>query len=394
MRTFLISFILIFAFLGGSQTSKAELAKYETRHYTLYTDLGSDMAGRIGKRMDAMYNEYSARMVDFGTADRSNRCVLMVFAKQADFLTTLGEERSSLLGLYVPKLNAVLTYVGDHNMAEVFQTLQHEAFHQFAANYINMELPIWLNEGLAEVFGESLWTGSTFQMGQATPGRISYLQELHQRGSLIGVRQLMTMTHDEWHQWTDDPANINIAYTQSWAMAHFLIFGEERNGVPAYRSYFLLMLRYIHQGYTPDQAFGKAFAGDYDGFESRFRAWIPSIKPAPLSVAVENQQIIGAVLAHIATKGGRPRDLDGLKLMMKTFGPSLIWRGSPLPSNTDGFFRDATGRYLNGSDIYFETGPGGPIPNLVYRYSANVVLRTRFVGSSEKMEADLSIESN
>ena len=43
----------------------AEMRRIESRHYNIWTDLESGFADDLAKRMDAMYDEYSRRLVDF-----------------------------------------------------------------------------------------------------------------------------------------------------------------------------------------------------------------------------------------------------------------------------------------------------------------------------------------
>jgi hypothetical protein len=53
-------------------------------------------------------------------------------------------------------------FAGDRLMAYVpagasalgWHVVQHEGFHQFVAQVIRGDMPIWANEGLAEYFGE------------------------------------------------------------------------------------------------------------------------------------------------------------------------------------------------------------------------------------------------
>src|SRR5208282_5455503 len=65
------------------------------------------------------------------------------------------------------------------------RTLQHEAFHQFASVAIGKNLPTWINEGLAQVFEEGIWTGDGFILGQVPPRRLRQLRKDMDGGTLV-----------------------------------------------------------------------------------------------------------------------------------------------------------------------------------------------------------------
>ena len=61
-----------------------------------------------------------------------------------------------------PRLMGV---AGELENAFTWHLIQHEGFHQFAAAVIGGDRPVWVNEGLAEYFGEAIFTGDGFIAG-------------------------------------------------------------------------------------------------------------------------------------------------------------------------------------------------------------------------------------
>ena len=62
-----------------------------------------------------------------------------------------------------------MAFAGEHITAYTWHTVQHEGFHQFAHAVIGGDIPTWLNEGLAEYFGEALFTGGRVRPRRGPP---------------------------------------------------------------------------------------------------------------------------------------------------------------------------------------------------------------------------------
>src|SRR5205823_13303196 len=110
------------------------------------------------------------------------------------------------------------------------RTLQHEAFHQFAFYAIGRNMPVWLNEGVAEVYQEGIFPGKGFTLGQAPPWRVQLIQADISTGKLIDFRQFLQLGHKQWAINMSDDAESESQYNQAWVMAHFLIFATDEEG--------------------------------------------------------------------------------------------------------------------------------------------------------------------
>jgi len=99
--------------------------------------------------------------------------------------------------------------------------VQHEGFHQFAHAVIRGELPPWVNEGIAEYFGESIFTGDAFVTGIIPPFRLKRVQSEIQTNRFKSVKSMMLLSHQQWN------SEMEIEnYDQAWSMVHFLAQGE------------------------------------------------------------------------------------------------------------------------------------------------------------------------
>ena len=147
--------------------------------------------------------------------------------------------------------------------AQTWHIVQHEGFHQFAHAVIGGELPVWVNEGLAEYFGESLFTGDSFVTGVIPPDRLARIKEKIRNNTFKPVPAMMLMTSAEWN------AAMQIDYyDQAWSMAHFLAHGDDGK----YQAAFSNFMIDIGRGKDWQKAWQANF-GSAEGFEERWKQW-------------------------------------------------------------------------------------------------------------------------
>src|SRR5437763_16402672 len=99
-----------------------------------------------------------------------------LFQSRGDDISFPGNRIQSSGGVFMPAKHTLAAFLEGQGHDGLRRTLQHEAFHQFAFSAISPDLPIWLNEGLAQLFEEALWTGNGFMLGQVPPRRIRQMK--------------------------------------------------------------------------------------------------------------------------------------------------------------------------------------------------------------------------
>ncbi len=108
----------------------------------------------------------------------------------------------------------------------MFETLFHEGFHAFATNYLfaDKEIPRWLNEGMASYFEMSVVEAGELIHGAAHPGFLKILRDQPKdkpgfyplEKILKAGPEMFLVTH------LAQVERSNMAYAQSWAIAHYL----------------------------------------------------------------------------------------------------------------------------------------------------------------------------
>lgn len=124
-------------------------------------------------------------------------------------------------GIYIP--GEEKHYVAlrlDTETENPFHALYHEYTH--ALIHLNFSgLPAWLDEGLAEFYGNTVINGKDIQTGKADKSHLYLLQQ----SKLIPVDVLLQVDHTS--PYYNEQNRASVFYAESWALVHFLLLDPE-----------------------------------------------------------------------------------------------------------------------------------------------------------------------
>jgi len=272
------------------------LKPYPSKYYIIYTDLDANAVREASARMTAMAEEYRRRTKGFAGVIRK-RLAFYLYSKLEDYHEAGAPKGSA--GVYHPGKEALMAVAQHGTGDQLWYVVQHEGFHQFVHMVIGGQIPIWVNEGMAEYFGQGVWTGDGFVTGVIPPGRLKSLQGYIREEKLTPFREMLLMTHTKWSgdltdsdkpgdadgtkktgETDDDRARrARINYDQAWSMVHFLVHAH--NG--KYRKPFSSMIRDISRGRNGATAFQSRFGRNLKAFEKRYKDWWLSQPEHPTS---------------------------------------------------------------------------------------------------------------
>jgi hypothetical protein len=281
---------------------------FDTPHYMLKTDIPDEYAREADLRMTRMFEEYTRRTASFANAF-SGKFPFIMYENKEDYYKAgaLGGSAGEFDG---SKLMAI---AGSKSTPEVWHTVQHEGFHQFAAMTIRARLPVWLNEGLAEFFGEAIWTGDNFVSGYIPPFRLKLVKKAITEKKWK-FAEMLAMSNEEWNaKLTYDN------YTQAWAMTHFLAKGDNDK----YQRAFSMYINLMNKGQSPNDAWAIVFGRDVKGFQEKCEKWWMGLPDDPTADLLEKAEVqsLTSILARAELQGqkfssfdeflekGRPTDL-------------------------------------------------------------------------------------
>jgi len=397
MPRILIRLLIVLILLPLPHIARAQdLRVFQTNHYRIHTDLDQELSDDLATRLEGMYAEYARRLADFPRPADSRPLEVYLVHDQQKYLHLAGITLAGTGGAFNASRHLLAAFLDGQGRDSLRRTLQHEAFHQFAADAIGPSLPIWLNEGLAQVFEEGIWDGHGFLLGQIPPRRVRELMKMIHENTLIEFTSMLTMSPAHWSAGWHDPDISSRRYNQAWAMTHFLIYAADSTGRPKYRDRLLQMLKLIHNGEDGDAAFRQALSDNVGGFRDRFMEFARAMRPTPQATLLEDQSTLADMLVAMAKKGRYINTMDQFKNTMIREHWIIHYRSGGLQwesaSDPGVYFRSADGAPLTDEEEHFELAGSRPLEDLVCRRDG-LSLRTRFSESNGKIEHETLVES-
>ena len=254
---------------GGTPLPEG-MNRYETRYYIVYSDLDPEQVKDAALRMTRMAEEYYERTKTFSGVIRQ-KFPFYLFKDAEDYYAAGAPPGSAGVFMFRGHEGWLMAIAGERGGGSAAHVMQHEGFHQFARAVIGGDMPPWVNEGLAEYFGQSVFTGDGFVTGVIPPDRMKRIQEKIKSKQFKSIKDMMLLTQADW--------NARLSgnnYDQAWSMVHFLAHGD--NG--AYQAAFSEFMKDIGRR-RPWQAAWEKHFGAAGGFEKKWADWWLSRPPDP-----------------------------------------------------------------------------------------------------------------
>ena len=167
-------------------------------------------------------------------AAKSGSIRILVFGSRKEFAIYRPKEFAA--AFYMPGLERDYIVLGGSD-SNVFPTAVHEYVH-LVVQHAGMNLPIWLNEGLAELYSTLKPSGKDILIGDLIPGRFQAL--LNEKW----VPLQLILTADRNSPYYNETNKAGSLYNEGWALTHMLALS------PAYKSGFSAVVRALRNG-TP-----------------------------------------------------------------------------------------------------------------------------------------------
>jgi hypothetical protein len=162
----------------------------------------------------------------------------------------------------------------------LFQTLYHEAFHAYLANFVyppdEATVPRWLNEGLAQIFETALVEAGELRVGHADPNRLMQMKTLARNHQVLPVTELLTAGSNKFlvHPAGDQQISDRY-YLNAWALSFYLAFDRRLLGTPALDRY----VQALKRGADPVETFQQLVGGPMLQLERDFHHYLLKLRP-------------------------------------------------------------------------------------------------------------------
>ena len=261
----LVAGLLILPAIG----SAAEWLKLESDHFDLFSNAGKRAAQRTARDLERFHQVVEVlqsgfggtmpvRVVLFGSATEYNRfrwaksrgkMAYYLSGRKHDYIVL---HNSRFVQPILPALgrsvgSAVAHVVLRGRKQALFHEYVHLVQHQTAAG-----LPLWLEEGIAEVYSSIRTGGDKVRIGRRITGHALTLQTQ----PLLDLPTLLSV--DENSPDYRDAAKAKVFYAQSWALAHMLTISESYAGGLAD------FIAALNRGQPEQEAFQAAFGRSID----------------------------------------------------------------------------------------------------------------------------------
>jgi len=301
--------------LAGALHAQPRLQEFSSRYYSVHTNAKPQDIRPHAAHMDEVFAAFRKR---FGRVFRNKgraQPTLYLLDERQDYIATLGTfgiDATHSGGMFFSRGgdSGLATWVAGQDPDSLWRTLQHEAFHQFAHQYIGPTLPLWANEGLAEYFGDALLVNGKLKLGIVNQRRLRFVRAAIDAGTSMPLSDLINITSPQWHANMSDPTRSQLQYAQSWSLVYFLVHGD-----PRYRSAFETYLNALGRGFDHNQAYARGFGNaPTQAMEKRWREFIAELEPDPFSEAVNNLEFLARGIRWLDQQGEPlPQTFEELK---------------------------------------------------------------------------------
>ncbi len=319
------SFVLALLTLLFASISRAEhhetWVEVRSPHFTVLSNAG-EHEGRLTaqqfEEIRAMFAQrYPKLRVDWGKPT-------VIFAlKNEDslklFLPGYGKDQNAM------RLSGLYRLAYDKNYALVRTDARgigpfpyHALYHEYTHAYFRLNyrgLPLWLNEGIAELYGNTKIEGKDVKTGGVDDAQLRLLRD----NPLIPVSTLVTIDSSSPLYNTRDHSG--IFYTESWAIVHYLMFSPDVADKDVLNKYLVS----LHDSDDPIEAANKSF-GDLNALTEKLEAYAHQTKfgyqrvPLALKIsdkdfAVRNVPLAEGLLAQAGYLLRSSRLPEGLEVL-------------------------------------------------------------------------------
>jgi Protein of unknown function (DUF1570) len=325
----LLAFGLLSALLGHISArgdSPAQLNTYSPPgYYIIHTDESREITQEIWLHMNFVAQAYEERLHDIFGGTVTDKLPFYIYTNPTDYYAAGAPAGSAGVFMVSYQGQKLMAIGGDQVTPQMWHILQHEGFHQFTYAMIGGYLPPWANEGLAEYFGDGLFTGDSFVTGWINPDRLARLKYEIRNNMFKSIHDMRELSYDKWND-----VLMGVNYDQAWSMIYFLAWANNQR----YAGPFMQYLTLFHSGLSSDDAWDRVFGVGSDAdFERLWRQYWLNMPDDPTALLFAKVQTatLTSFLARAYTNGQRFKDMqefvqDAANGSLKLFQlPNMLW---------------------------------------------------------------------
>lgn len=235
-----------------AHASAAPWIEVRSDHFTMVTDAGDKEARRLLDQFERMRWVFQA-LFPKANIDPVSPIVVIAVRDQKEFqqlepTAYLAKGMLQLAGYFLkaPDKNYILVRLdveGEHPYSIVY--------HEYTHLELGTEnMPLWLNEGLAQVFENTEFRNKDVLVGEPSQNNLQFLQK-------TPFIPLDTLFHvDAESPYYHEEQKGSIFYPESWALTHLLLTSDWNQKTDRIAAYMRLMDQHVDPATAAQQTFG------------------------------------------------------------------------------------------------------------------------------------------
>ena len=345
---------------------------------------------------------------------------VVIFARERDFAGyrprgTDGKPQA-MAGFFSRRAGSAVAGLASPNESEELRRIIfHEGTHWFVSSF-DRQQPVWLEEGLAEVFSTFEVEKGKAKWGSPVDDHVRVLREQPR----LPISRLLAVGQGELFHGSS--AQTGIVYAESWAFVHYLIFGQHKMPRKVLDDYVDLSRTAL----DPDEAFKRAFGRTMAEMDRDFGRYLDGgsyyINLQPLA-AVAAPKVAAASAVEVAHALGRLALVAGRMELAEKHARAVI---AATPDSPDGYdllgltlkskndmagaraaFTESVAKKSRDYEAYFElalaeqeaASEGGLIDSMApatarriaNRYEEAIKIEPRFLGSFQNLAGIINL---
>lgn len=294
MKHILASVLALVSVVCAPRPALAKWIGLSSEHFQFVGDASERDMRRIAQQLE-QFREVVGQVISAQSTRSPVPTFVVVFQNDrslAPFRPVFQGKAVEVGGYFLAGEDANYIALNAQQNSDAYGVIFHEYAHYLMASAVG-PVPIWLGEGLAELYQTFEVTngGRTALIGRPDADNLALLQGL----PLMPVTQLIGVQHDS--PMYNEGNRRGLLYAQSWALVHYLTFAPDRAGQ---------LVKYVNAlraGQPAEQAFGATF-GDATTLDRQLREYVRAYQFRALRVEFDDKIAAAPIGAAQAVDDG------------------------------------------------------------------------------------------
>ncbi|AWI08024.1 hypothetical protein CKA38_00975 [Ereboglobus luteus] len=261
---FLVVLLLLQANVAVGAEKELKWQFVRSEHFTMLSATNKTDSRELLMRLEQLRTMFLNALLK--RRAREMPCTIVMFDTRSQFEPYMPLYKGKVKpvgGFFMPGRFGSHMAMSNEHYEHAARTIIHEYLHSLVGAYAP-GIPVWLNEGLAELYETFSSEGDDVEVGRAHKGHLRTLSE----SKWLPMEEFLKVTHGSPHYNESD--KISVFYAQSWLFTHYLICGEFADKGA--------LGRFINASLDPDipmaRAFEESFGMDYKTMERALKKYL------------------------------------------------------------------------------------------------------------------------